>query len=259
MIQYFKEFKNVFGNPGIIGLCYLAKTMLPNNENYWQNPILYVTGVKASGKTEFVKSMLHLYENRECKFANFKNVKYESFRACLREQNTYTKILHVDDINKPLTTEWKEIIKSAYDPFYWKHLIISGEQDLSNDVSLYSRTIHIELDNLFLYEHDNYAAREALKAFLYIRKNAEVGFFKFRSNNLHFLRSTVKAETIINGLYPNAEGRLKSNYASLLAGYLYYADIMPFTESEAVYALTSNLSKQQIILSNEKEDNQEAE
>ncbi|MBR3615483.1 MAG: AAA family ATPase [Bacteroidaceae bacterium] len=252
MIHYLKEFKHVFGNCGIIGLCYLAKTMLPNIENYWQNPILYVTGVKASGKTEFVKSMLHLYENKECKFANFKNVKYESFRACLREQNTYTKILHIDDINKPLTTEWKEIIKSAHDPFHSKHLIISGEQDLSNDVSLYSRTIHIELDNLYLHIHDNYDARNALKALLYIRENAEVGFFKFRSSIFHFLRSAIKAEIIINASYPNAEGRLKRNYASLLAGYLYYADIMPFTESEAVIALISNLSKQQIMLSNEK-------
>lgn len=244
MIQYFKEFKYVFGNPGIIGLCYLAKTMLPDNERYWQNPILYVTGVKASGKTEFVNSMLKNYTETEIYSAKFGHCKYESLRHDFREQNTNLKFLHIDDINKPLTLEWTEFIKSAYEPFYRKHLVISGHQDLSNDVALYSRTIHIDLDNLYLHQPDNFDAREALKAFLFIRNNAELRLFQFRPNHLHFLRSTVKAEIMIQDLCPNAEDRLKSNYASLLAGYLYFADIMPFAVNEVVNALTYNLNRQ---------------
>ena len=254
MIHYLKEFKHVFRDYGIIGLCYLAKTMLPDNEKYWQNPILYVTGVKASGKTEFINSMLRLYTEAERDSANFGNCKYESLRHIFREQNTNLKCLHIDDINKPLTLEWTEFIKSAYDSFYRKYLFISGYQDLSNDVTLYSRTIHIDLDNLYLHLPDNFDAREALRAFLFIRNNADLRLFQFRPNHLHFLRSTVKAEIMIQDLCPNAEDRLKSNYASLLAGYLYFADIMPFTEGEAVHALISNLSKQQIMLSNEKKE-----
>ena len=260
MIQYFKEFKYVFGNPGIIGLCYLAKTMLPDNEKYWQNPILYVTGVKASGKTEFINSMLRLYTETERDSANFGHCKYESLRHIFREQNTNLKCLHIDDINKPLTLEWTEFIKSAYDSFYRKYLFISGYQDLSNDVALYSRTIHIDLDNLYLHQPDNFDAREAFKAFLYIRDNAQFTLFKFRPNHLHFLKSTVEAEIIIHDLRPDAEERLKSNYASLLAGYIYFADIMPFTVKEVVNVLISNLDRQQIILSyDKKEDDQEAE
>ena len=260
MIQYFKEFKYVFGNPGIIGLCYLAKTMLPDNEKYWQNPILYVTGVKASGKTEFINSMLRLYTETERDSANFGHCKYESLRHIFREQNTNLKCLHIDDINKPLTLEWTEFIKSAYDSFYRKYLFISGYQDLSNDVALYSRTIHIDLDNLYLHLPDNFDAREAFKAFLYIRNNAQFTLFKFRPNHLHFLKSTVEAEIMIHDLRPHAEERLKSNYASLLAGYLYFADIMPFTVKEVVNVLISNLDRQQIILSyDKKEDDQEEE
>lgn len=260
MIQYFKEFKYVFGNPGIIGLCYLAKTMLPDNEKYWQNPILYVTGVKASGKTEFINSMLRLYTETERDSANFGHCKYESLRHIFREQNTNLKCLHIDDINKPLTLEWTEFIKSAYDSFYRKYLFISGYQDLSNDVALYSRTIHIDLDNLYLHQPDNFDAREAFKAFLYIRNNAQFTLFKFRPNHLHFLKSTVEAEIMIHDLRPHAEERLKSNYASLLAGYIYFADIMPFTVKEVVNVLISNLDRQQIILSyDKKEDDQEVE
>lgn len=260
MIQYFKEFKYVFGNPGIIGLCYLAKTMLPDNEKYWQNPILYVTGVKASGKTEFINSMLRLYTETERDSANFGHCKYESLRHIFREQNTNLKCLHIDDINKPLTSEWTEFIKSAYDSFNRKYLFISGHQDLSNDVTLYSRTIHIDLDNLYLHIPDNFDAREAFKAFLYIRDNAQFTLFKFRQNHLHFLKSTVEAEIMIHDLRPHAEERLKSNYASLLAGYLYFADIMPFTVKEVVNVLISNLDRQQIILSyDKKEDDQEEE
>ena len=49
---------------------------------------------------------------------------------------------------------------------------------------------------------------------------------------------------MIQDLCPNAEDRLKSNYASLLAGYLYFADIMPFAVNEVVNALTYNLNRQ---------------
>ena len=57
---------------------------------------------------------------------------------------------------------------------------------------------------------------------------------------------------MIQDLCPNAEDRLKSNYASLLAGYLYFADIMPFTVNEVVNVLTYNLNRQDTQL---KKDN----
>lgn len=249
MIQYFREFKYVYGEYGIIGLCFLAKTFMPDREKYWKNPILYIKGRKASGKTELLKSILKLVE-RDCKTLSFNTVRYETLREELHDGSFV--YAHIDDINKPLCVECKELIKSAFDKLYDKFLVISGTQDLYDDIALYSRTIHLDLDSLPIYEYNNQSAKEAFRAFLFIRNNVLIREHTFRYDGHNFVKSAVKAEIVKEKFFPMAEERLKNNYASLLSAYYYFSDIMPFTEQEAISAIINSLEAQEKRLQNYK-------
>ena len=245
MIQYFREFKYVYGEYGIIGLCFLAKTFMPDPGKYWNNPILYIKGKKATGKTELSKSILKLVE-RDCKTLSFYSVRRENLREELHGGSFV--YVHIDDINKPLCVTHIELIKSAFDKFYNKFLVISGTQDLYDNVALYSRTIHLDLDSLPIYEYNNQSAKEAFRAFLFIRNNALIREHTFRYDERNFVKSVVKAEIAKEKFFPMAEERLKDNYASLLSAYYYFSDIMTFTEQEAISAIINSLEAQEKML-----------
>ena len=251
MKQYYEYLSQFYGDKGLLGLFYLASTKLPNLNNFFNAPILYIYGEKATGKTEFVNFIFKEWYTR----MTFKQTSLPTFRNLLKSN---AHLIHIDDVDTELGIEWTETFKSVYDPIQsGKRLIISGQVNLTKEVALFSRTIFIDLSRVFPFTEEQ---EWMFKAMSFIRDKAYFWTYKYKEDEARAIRCLLKADRIIENICANAEHRFKESYKSLLTAYFYFEDLFPVNEGKAVEIVVSNLERQQMMLSGAKKKyGQEAE
>lgn len=243
MIRYYRCLLNIFNENGFLALCYLASTKMPNPENCIRTPILYIYGGKATGKTEFVKFMFR----EKCLKLHKGSISIKKLRESLRKR-LECGLVHLDDINEPLDTDWRETIKSGYDIISKNRLIISGSADLRNDITLFTRTIFLDFSRTADYSKEE---KELFREYSFIRDFAYLWDFDFKQDNRRAIESLLKAHEAIESRCTKVEHRLKENYKSLLAGYLYFSELFSVRETRAIDMIVRHLERQQALIHNE--------
>ena len=241
MKLFYQHLLSLYKDNGIIGLCYLASSKMPKLDGFIKKPILYVYGNKASGKTEFVK---FIFRN---KFLDYyiNNRTVLEFKSLLRN-NHYPFILF-DDINKPLDPFVRECIKSGYDDVTTDcQFIVSGQADLSKDVSLFTRMIFLDFSRMAGFSKDE---KDGFRKLSFIREFALLSHYDFSESNFKAIKSLITADRIIESTFSSVESRLKENYRSLLAGYYYFADLFQCNEKMVVDIILRHLERQQLLIS----------
>lgn len=241
MVNYFKEFWRIYGDRGILGMCFLARTAMPvvYGTHDLSKPILYVYGDKDTGKTEFIKSL-------------FKTSDISTMSINVLDVHKYFKvdslipgISHIDDINEPLDSNFIECIKGGSDPLYKRFMIISGREDLRGNTSLFSRTVFLDFNGPWSFKENR---AKDFEVFRFIRDHALINKFDVEHSTHKLVYSIHHAQKIIKYNFPTACDRVRENYIALLAGYFYFQDIFPANEQGVINTLLVELDKQNEVI-----------
>lgn len=267
--QYMRDFVMVYGNNGIIGLCYWVASLFRDviTESTRSFPLLNLFGPKGSGKTELGAALMAFFVP-DNKAPNIRN----STATALNDDAAFCSnaLVHFDEYKNDIRPDKIEFLKGLYDGVgrvkmsgssfdsrimtsVKSGVIISGQEMPTADPALFSRCVYLS------FPRSEFTAEEC-KRFANLRETQKLGLSfltlqvlthrKFFDANFMDYYNKVREEINEDTDYAKLDTRIVENWCKVLAAFrtLEVKLDFPFSYSEVKQLCVNGVKNQNDIL-----------
>lgn len=236
--QYMQDFTKVYGNNGIIGLCYWLASLFRDvvTENTRSFPLLNLFGPKGSGKTELGAALMAFFIS-DNKAPNIRN----STATALNDDAAFCSnaLVHFDEYKNDIRPDKIEFLKGLYDGVgrvkmsgsnfdsrimtsVKSGVVISGQEMPTADPALFSRCIFLS------FPKSEFSAEEC-RRFAALRETQKLGLSfltlqvlanrKYFDANFNDFYAKVREEINEALDYAKLDTRIVENWCKVLAAF----------------------------------------
>lgn len=277
LYDFTKLFLDVFGAQSILSICFYFTALFSDHIFYkLQNlPMLNLFGPKGSGKSEQAMCLLSLFGKRQNGLV-IHNTTKPGLSAHLEQ--FVNALCFIDEYKNNIPYEMIELLKAIYNrngrikgsikegisketTEIDQMVVLCGQEQLTADVALYSRTISLsypKVDDFTETERNNFSR---------IKELSEEGLSHITFNLLQYRElfektyydNFISVQTVLHNHVQqfNIEERLLRNMSSVIASYVTLQDHIkvPFDVDFVFSAAIENMKSQNVVMSNSNELN----